>query len=491
MASLTQSIQQLYIAYFNRPADSKGLAFWTDSVLKGVPLTAISQQFAKTDEYKFKYAGKTPEAVVDTVYQNLFNRAADPAGREFWASGLQKGVYTVDTIVAEVAASAQQDPARGPDTLYLESKVDAAVAYTVRLNAGLPVYDPNVGTGGGSTAFDAGRFWDFESFRFNAGGVITGVAAHQSVSTGGDMQATAAGYVAAATGEPGDGGAAPSATKYAGTLHLTAYTDSTTITARAATLDLTVNAKSGTASGEADITLTGDVQTAVVTLNSGINSGRTVAAATITIATGLGIADDTNHTGPYTELGNLRSLTIRGNGAAWIDNNNGTKLVTVDASALSSVDARGAAIDALHYTSSNTLAETIKLGIAIDHVTLTASRYGGLGATSMDTVTGLQLTLNADGTALRSTSDQIDINNGSLNAVTWKPLASLKDLDLILREAAIAENADTGHDALVFDFGGNTYIYQDSVADGQITEGDTLVKLTGSIDHKALILALA
>lgn len=130
MATTIESIQQLYIAFFNRPADAGGLDFWVKSVNAGTSLASIGAQFAAQAEYKAEYGGKSPEATVAQIYQNLFNRLPDPTGLAFWSQGLRAGTYTVDNIVAEVAASAQQDPAKGPDTVAVQSKVAAAVAFT-------------------------------------------------------------------------------------------------------------------------------------------------------------------------------------------------------------------------------------------------------------------------------------------------------------------------------------------------------------------------
>jgi hypothetical protein len=134
MATTIESIQQLYIAYFNRPADAGGLDFWVKSVNAGTSLASIGAQFATQAEFKAEYDGKSPEARVAQVYQNLFNRLPDPAGLKFWADGLRDGIFKEDKLVADVAASAQQDPAKGPDTIAVQSKVAAAVAFTDYLN---------------------------------------------------------------------------------------------------------------------------------------------------------------------------------------------------------------------------------------------------------------------------------------------------------------------------------------------------------------------
>jgi hypothetical protein len=136
MATTAQisSIQQLYISYFNRPADAAGLDFWAKQVDNGASLAAISATFAATPEYKALFAGLSNDQVVATIYQNLFNRAPDASGLKFWSDKLTDKALTVDNVVEAVAASAQQDPANGPDTVAIQSKVAAAVAFTDFLN---------------------------------------------------------------------------------------------------------------------------------------------------------------------------------------------------------------------------------------------------------------------------------------------------------------------------------------------------------------------
>lgn len=136
MATTAQiaSIQQLYVAYFNRPADAAGLDFWAKQVANGATLDTISATFAATPEYKALFAGMSNDQVVNQIYQNLFNRAPDASGLKFWSDKLTDRALTVDNVVAAVAASAQQDPAAGPDTVAIQSKVAAAVAFTDYLN---------------------------------------------------------------------------------------------------------------------------------------------------------------------------------------------------------------------------------------------------------------------------------------------------------------------------------------------------------------------
>jgi hypothetical protein len=146
----------------------------------------------------------------------------------------------------------------------------------------------------------------------------------------------------------------------------------------------------------------------------------------------------------------------------------------------------------LTYVSSNASAETIKLGDGIDSITLNASTYGGVGsAHSFDTVTGLNLVLEAGSKTLdAAASDVLVINGAALTAVKFTTTET--DLDLALKAAAAANNADTAHDALVFTFGTDTYVMIDNGSTaGLIDATDTVVKLTGTINLDALVQVLA
>ena len=119
-------IQKLYVAYFNRPADPKGLAFWETAVeAAGGSTAAVSAAFAGSDEYKAAYANQTNAQIVNTVYMNLFGRPAEDAGKAYWADLLDKGTITIDAVVTAVAAGAQ-----GTDMTAYNNKVTAAAAFT-------------------------------------------------------------------------------------------------------------------------------------------------------------------------------------------------------------------------------------------------------------------------------------------------------------------------------------------------------------------------
>src|SRR5690606_974732 len=150
-----------------------------------------------------------------------------------------------------------------------------------------------------------------------------------------------------------------------------------------------------------------------------------------------------------TALGGLESLTLSGNGEATVTNVDGTKLVTVDASALNSVDADGAAAAGLSYTSGTTTVETISLGAGNDVIELNASTYD-----ATDTITGF----NAE-------ADTLNVGAAGTSFEIYESTAS--DLDILLKEAA---ESTTAGDNLVFQFGGDSYVFIDG-GDTELIEG--------------------
>ena len=87
MSSNTNNIQQLYVAYFGRPADATGLAYWETVVAaQDGSTTAVSAAFAASAEYTATFAGLSNDQIVNTIYNNLFHRDAEVAGLTYWSN---------------------------------------------------------------------------------------------------------------------------------------------------------------------------------------------------------------------------------------------------------------------------------------------------------------------------------------------------------------------------------------------------------------------
>ena len=124
--SLHQDIQKVYIAYFNRPADGNGLAFWAAQITNGgATLADIMQAFVQSAEYQETFGGKSAADTVSAVYQNLFGRSVEPEGLAYWSNALATGTANIGQFAFQVL-----DAAAGSDRAMIENKVAAAELLT-------------------------------------------------------------------------------------------------------------------------------------------------------------------------------------------------------------------------------------------------------------------------------------------------------------------------------------------------------------------------
>lgn len=128
MANTAADIQKLYIAYFNRPADPAGLAYWMAS---SMTITQIANSFAEQAEYKAAFAGQTTESIVSTLYANLFgsSRVPDAAGLLYWVGQINQGKVSLGAAAISILNGAQ-----GDDKIAVDSKVTAATSFTTALD---------------------------------------------------------------------------------------------------------------------------------------------------------------------------------------------------------------------------------------------------------------------------------------------------------------------------------------------------------------------
>ncbi|WP_062363564.1 DUF4214 domain-containing protein [Vreelandella aquamarina] len=335
---------------------------------------------------------------------------------------------------------------------------------------------------GATVTADASKLSQFSELTFAATQVdlIDNVGAEQTLVAKGSLTAEAAGYVVA--------GANPAT--YAGTLNVTAQAAANpvaqAIDVSAAAANVTVSAASGNAAAPAAsqdaaniATITGDVQTLNVVTANGVNNANLDASAA---ADTLSVVDIT----VGDELAELTELTLSGNGSVTVDNANGananaaTKLATINASELGGELAYGAnagnITGGLNYTGNIAVAESVTLGSGADIVNAN-STYG-----LMDTIIGFDSTKETnDGTSVTDTLvfGGLDTSAGVATKVTLSENAT--SLGLAFVEAASA--SDAASDAVVtFQFGGNTYLFQDGADAGSLDDNDLAIEIVGLHD---------
>lgn len=123
--TIATDIQQLYVAFFNRPADSEGLNYWTVQANKnGGSVAAVANAFSASAEYQSVFGGLNNADTINLIYQNLFGRPAEKEGLVYWSDAIDKGL-SISKIAQAIAAGAQND-----DATAVHNKVVYAVDFT-------------------------------------------------------------------------------------------------------------------------------------------------------------------------------------------------------------------------------------------------------------------------------------------------------------------------------------------------------------------------
>ncbi len=96
---LTDQVSRLYSAFFLRPPDEGGLAFWRDQRAAGASVAEIADRFAQSPEFVDRYGNLTNTEFVELIYQNLFDRQPDSSGGPFWTAQLIDGLSRGSVMV--------------------------------------------------------------------------------------------------------------------------------------------------------------------------------------------------------------------------------------------------------------------------------------------------------------------------------------------------------------------------------------------------------
>lgn len=113
MATTSTQVQQLYVAYLGRAADKGGLDYWMSQLNSDpakITLDQIRTNFVNEQpEYKEVYGGLSRIDTVTKIYNNLFGRAPDAGGLEYWTTGGGANVGLDDLLVAFINGASPAD----------------------------------------------------------------------------------------------------------------------------------------------------------------------------------------------------------------------------------------------------------------------------------------------------------------------------------------------------------------------------------------------
>jgi Ca2+-binding RTX toxin-like protein len=142
-----EQIAATYAVFFGRGADLLGFDFWVAEFVQGLPAQGpatlfanIASSFGISDEAKGLYpfladpfgaSDAEITAFLESVYDNLFDRASDAAGLAYWTdqitTTLAAGQF-VGSVLVNIMSGAQ-DTAAGQDITTLMGKVAVSLAY--------------------------------------------------------------------------------------------------------------------------------------------------------------------------------------------------------------------------------------------------------------------------------------------------------------------------------------------------------------------------
>jgi len=125
------TVNSFYLAFYGRPADPAGLAFWSQQ-LAGAngDLHAISAAFSTSEEAATRFASESAGARIADIYQSLFNRAPDAAGLAYWLDAIENGHATMANVAIEILKGAQ-----GTDHTLADLRQQAMDSFTAQVKA--------------------------------------------------------------------------------------------------------------------------------------------------------------------------------------------------------------------------------------------------------------------------------------------------------------------------------------------------------------------
>ena len=91
MAVSLPQLTQLYLAYFGRPPDYDGIQSYMSPAKADADIWSVAANFSASPESIRLYGTTFGAAQVNAIYQNLFNRDAEPAGLLYWSQEVASG----------------------------------------------------------------------------------------------------------------------------------------------------------------------------------------------------------------------------------------------------------------------------------------------------------------------------------------------------------------------------------------------------------------
>lgn len=129
--TFASTVNSFYLAFYGRPADPAGLAFWTKQLADNDGnLSSITQAFATSEEAQVRYGSDSVNERISEIYQALFNRAPDSVGLAYWSNVVGQGHASLADVAVAIMGGAQ-----GIDKALTALRQTAVDAFTAQVEA--------------------------------------------------------------------------------------------------------------------------------------------------------------------------------------------------------------------------------------------------------------------------------------------------------------------------------------------------------------------
>lgn len=139
------AVQKIYIAFYQRPADPAGLRYWAERLeAADGDSTTIINAFANSAEAQRLYGPINDDTIGDVVgniYQALFGREPDAAGKAYYEAAFADGTLTAGNIALAILNASKND-----DQTVIANKLIVANKFTEKVD-GRALDNPEFGKG--------------------------------------------------------------------------------------------------------------------------------------------------------------------------------------------------------------------------------------------------------------------------------------------------------------------------------------------------------
>jgi hypothetical protein len=121
------TLHQMYLAYFGRPGDADGLQYYQ---AEGWDNYSVTAGFSASPESQALYGtGEFGEEQIHLIYQNLFNRQAEPDGLNYWMGRIRSGELTPAYAAFGILSGAKNE-----DAICVQNKMTVILAFFEAMN---------------------------------------------------------------------------------------------------------------------------------------------------------------------------------------------------------------------------------------------------------------------------------------------------------------------------------------------------------------------